>query len=75
MFYFLKFQNNTNGLSQAWSTSAEKLDKKAVFSPYCGDKAIIYDRSNKNVRSMPFGEHITPSWRGYTPYTVSLLER
>ena len=42
MLYFLKFQKNTNGLSQAWSPSAKKLDKKAVFSPYCGDKAIIY---------------------------------
>jgi len=76
MLYFLKFQKNTNEMIQAWSPSAKKLDKKAVFSSCCGDKATTYyDRANKNVRSMSLGEHTTPSWRGDTPYTVSLLER
>ena len=59
MLYFLKFQKNTNEMIQAWSPSAKKLDKKAVFSPCCGDEATTgYDRANKNVRSMSFGEHI-----------------
>ena len=47
--FSLKFQRNSQQNALAIDSAKEKLDTKAVFSPYCRDKTTTYyGRALKN---------------------------
>ena len=72
---FLKFQrNNQIKCPQSWTPSAEKLEKKPLFSAYCWNKATTYYDSSLREKKGVQAVSGTDSFRVSSPFVAVLLE-